>query len=77
MIISDSPPEISDCIFESLAYYKLEIDNVILSNRTSILDYLAALKVDLFFSSDLNLDSGDPEDEYFSWFSFFRSDNNP
>ena len=55
MIISDSPPEISDCIFESLAYYKLEIDNVILSNRTSILDYLAALKVDLFFSSDLNL----------------------
>lgn len=55
MIISDSSPELSVCIFESLTYYQLEIDKVILSNRTSMLDYLRVLGVDLFFSADLTL----------------------
>lgn len=55
ILISDVSPEISPFIIESLTYYKLEIDQIILSHHTKMADYLKALNVDLYLSADLGL----------------------
>lgn len=53
ILISDCSPNLAPCIFESLAYYQLEIDDVILCQRFSIVSYLEAVNADFYFSTDL------------------------